>query len=62
MEQQNKICAAMYDEEKDDHKLITNDVKKDIAETTQTSMEEVNKVLFAFKNLKQMHGWLRAKH
>ena len=36
LEGQNKICSAMYDEEKNDpKKLLSNDKKKEIAETTQ---------------------------
>lgn len=34
LENQNKICSAMYDDEKNDPKLITSDKKKEIAETT----------------------------
>ena len=34
LENQNKVCSAMYDDEKNDYKLITPEKKKEIAETT----------------------------
>ncbi len=35
LEGQNKICSAMYDDEKNDpKKLLNNEKKKEIAETT----------------------------
>jgi len=34
LENQNKICSAMYDEEKTDISLLRPDDKKEIAETT----------------------------
>ena len=34
LENQNKICSAMYDEEKNDLKMLSNDVRKQVAETT----------------------------
>ena len=34
LENQNKICSAMYDDEKNDVKLLDDRKKKEIAETT----------------------------
>ena len=34
LETQNKICSAMYDEEKNNLKTLTSEKKKEIAETT----------------------------
>ena len=34
LENQNKICSAMYDEEKNDMTLLSSETKKEIAETT----------------------------
>lgn len=34
LENQNKICSAMYDEEKNDVKSLSVDKKREIAETT----------------------------
>ena len=46
LEGQNKICAAMYDDEKNDPKrLVTPDKKKEIAETTQMQVSDVQDVL-----------------
>ena len=46
LEGQNKICSAMYDDEKNDPKrLVTSDKKKEIAETTQMQVSDVQDVL-----------------
>ena len=34
LENQNKICSAMYDDEKNDLRTLTQGSKKEIAETT----------------------------
>ena len=34
LENQNKICSAMYDDEKNNVRIINQDQKKEIAETT----------------------------
>ena len=42
LEGQNKICSAMFDEEKNDpKKLVTSEKKKEIAETTQMHVSDV---------------------
>ncbi len=35
LENQNKICSAMYDDEKNDYRQMSPNQKKEIAETTQ---------------------------
>ena len=46
LEGQNKICSAMYDDEKNDpKKLVTVEKKKEIAETTQMQVSDVQDVL-----------------
>lgn len=46
LEGQNKICAAMYDDEKNDPKKYLNaEKKKEIAETTQMQVSDVQDVL-----------------
>jgi hypothetical protein len=46
LEGQNKICAAMYDDEKNDpKKYLTTEKKKEIAETTQLQVSDVQDVL-----------------
>ena len=44
LETQNKICSAMYDHEKTDNKL-NRDSKKEIAETTQVQMADVEDLM-----------------
>ena len=46
LEGQNKICSAMYDDEKNDpKKIVTPYKKKEIAETTQMQVTDVTDVL-----------------
>lgn len=49
LENQNKICSAMYDDEKNDMKLINSAKKKEIAETTQLQVSDVSDVLQKYK-------------
>ena len=41
LENQNKICAAMYDEEKNDPKKLTTEAKIEIAKTTQLELSDI---------------------
>jgi hypothetical protein len=46
LEGQNKICSAMYDDEKTDPKgKLTPEKKKEIAETTQMQVSDVQDVI-----------------
>lgn len=46
LEGQNKLCSAMYDDEKNDPKVILSaEKKKEIAETTSMQVSDVQDVL-----------------
>ena len=49
LEIQNKICSAMYDDEKNDHLAITTEKKREIAETTQLQISDVQDLLHKYK-------------
>lgn len=60
LEGQNKICSAMYDDEKNDPKsLVTPEAKKEIAETVQMDPKDVTDVLQKYYQLQQFHNYLR---
>ena len=62
LEGQNKICSAMYDDEKNDPKrLVTSDKKKEIAETTQMQVSDVQDVLQKYYQLVNFHNYLKQK-
>jgi signal recognition particle GTPase len=52
LEGQNKICSAMYDDEKNDPKAkLSADKKREIAETTQMQVSDVQDVLQKYYQL-----------
>ena len=51
LENQNKICSAMHEEEKNDMSMISSETKQEIAETTQLSVADVQDVLQKYKQL-----------
>jgi len=62
LEGQNKICSAMYDDEKNDPKgLVTPDIKKEIAETVQMEPKDVTDVLQKYFQLMAFHNYLKQK-
>ena len=62
LEGQNKICSAMYDNEKNDpKKLLNNEKKKEIAETTSMQVSDVQDVLQKYYQLKNFHLYLKGK-
>ena len=61
LENQNKICSAMYDEEKNNIKLITPDKKQEIAETTSLQASDISDVVAKFKQLQGFHEYLKSK-
>ena len=62
LEGQNKICSAMYDDEKNDpRKLVTPEKKKEIAETTQMQVSDVQDVLQKYYQLEKFHAYLKQK-
>ena len=62
LEGQNKICSAMYYDEKNDPKrLVTSEKKKEIAETTQMQVSDVQDVLQKYYQLVNFHNYLKQK-
>ena len=61
LENQNKICSAFYDSEKNDIQKVSRDKKVEIAETTQLTMDEVMDVIDKFSQMKQFHMWLKER-
>ena len=62
LDNQNKICSAMYDPEKNDIKTLSIDQKKEIAETTQLQIEDVHDLVSKFKQMESFHKWIKGKH
>ena len=48
LENQNKICSAMYDEEKTDLTLLSREAKKEICETIGLEMSDIADVFQKF--------------
>ncbi len=61
LEEQNKICSAMFDEEKMTLTDWTKDLKTEVAETASVQVSDVEDVLQKYKQLKDFHGWLRER-
>ncbi|CDW85368.1 UNKNOWN [Stylonychia lemnae] len=61
LENQNKICSAMHDEEKNNSKSISMDQKREIAETCQLQLSDVQDVLHKYMQMQQFHLWLKGK-
>ena len=61
LENQNKICSAMTDEEKNEEKFMSSDDKREIAEVTQMEISDVVDVLAKHKQLKDFHRYLKEK-
>lgn len=56
---QRKILNAFYDEELSGGRDVYSFEKKEIAAVTQATVEEVNMVLKNFRQMEQMHKWIR---
>ena len=61
LENQNKICAALTDEEKNGDVRLTREDKKEIAEVTQCTIDDVNDTLAKFKQMGGLHKYLKEK-
>jgi len=61
LEEQNKICSAMYDHEKSDTSNLTYESKKEIAEVVQLKLSDIHDVIKKYKQLKDFHGYLKKK-
>lgn len=51
----------MYDDEKNDITLLSQEVKKEIAETTQLHITDIQDVISKYKQMKGFHEWLKDK-
>ena len=58
LEEQNKLCSAMYDNEKSCQVEMTKDMKKEIAEAASLQVSDVDDVLEKYKQLADFHKWL----
>ena len=58
LEEQNKICSAMYDEEKTLEQDWTKDLKTELAEACSVQVSDVEDVLEKYRQLKDFHQWL----
>ena len=61
LENQNKICAALSDDEKNEEKKLSRADKEEIAEVTQLSVNDINDVLEKHKQMKGFHQYLKAR-
>eukprot|EP00347_Sterkiella_histriomuscorum_P021822 403332646 len=61
LENQNKICSSMYDDEKNDYKLLSRFKKQEIAEITQLQLSDVQDVIHKYVQMKEFHNWLKGK-
>ena len=58
LETQNKVLAAMYDEEKSNARALTPEVRQEICETVQVPMEEFTDTIAKYHQLRDFHVWL----
>ena len=61
LEEQNKICAAMYDEEKMLGAEWTKEQKREVAEASSVQISDVDDILTKYKQLKDFHNWLHER-
>ena len=61
LEEQNKVCSAMYDSEKYEQADFDADLKQEIAEAASVQLSDVEDVLQKYKQLKDFHGWLKER-
>ena len=59
LENQNKICSAMSDAEKNLQVRLDGKVKRSIAQVTSLSVDDVNDVVAKFKQMKGFHKFLK---
>ena len=58
LETQNKVLAAMYDDEKSNMRALTQEVRREICETVQISMDEFTDTIAKYNQLRDFHVWL----
>ena len=59
LENQNKICSALTDAEKNEEVTLMKEHKQEIAEVTQLQVNDVNDVLGKHQQLKGFHKFLK---
>ena len=60
LQTQNKICSAIYDSEKQSG-YVSATAKKEIAEVSGATLEEVEDVFHKKKYFADFHAWLKAR-
>ena len=58
LEEQNKICSAMFDYEKMQPVDWTKDLKTEVAEASSVQVSDVDDLLEKYRQLKDFHQWL----
>jgi signal recognition particle GTPase len=61
LENQKKIVNAFKDEELIGNKPITREIKQEIAQVTQTTIQDVNDLMSTFKIQFKLHGYLKSR-
>jgi|TARA_B110000285_G_C15090456_1_gene598772 signal recognition particle GTPase len=61
LEKQQKICAALTEEEMNGEITLTREDKKEVAEVTQCTIDDVNDTLSKFKQMGGFHKYLKDK-
>ena len=61
LENQNKICAAMFEDEKNFERRLSKADKEEIAEVTQLSQNDVSDLVSKYQQLKNFHRFLKER-
>ena len=61
LEEQNKICSAMYDGEKTTDQEWEKPQLTEIAEAASVQVTDVEDILQKFKQMSDFHKWLRER-
>lgn len=56
-----KVLNALKDEELLDHKLVDSEVRKEVSQVVQLNIQQVNKVISAYKMELKLHAYLKAR-
>ena len=59
LENQNKICSAMTEDEKNEEVKLTKHQKKEIAEVTQLEENDINDLIAKHQQMKGFHKYLK---
>ena len=58
LEEQNKICSAMYDHEKMHGQEWDRDLKREVAQAASVQVSDIDDLLEKYRQLKDFHTWL----